>query len=531
MDPSQLLLWFAGLSSLSMLAAARGRRGGDVGWVVLAVVILGLCASGLVVGFGLAGWLAGGVWLPLVAAPLVAFRLATRAASQLRYARAQRFATVAAVLHPTAQQRVFPRIFGALARIQRGEREAGLTTLRELAREDPMAARALAQVELRWQALVETVASARGGGGQLPLETVVRAFGEVGEVDGMLSVYGFSVARGRPRPPSIDATAAAFAGRPDLVEALHDGVLADEPATQRALRLAAAHQVAGEYEQAQQLLAPLAEDADHLVRHVARDRLVHPLAPLPLRPLTPATRVALHGLEAHVRDIAATGTIWHPRRRPRPWATWGILLLLAGFFVAEIPGGTMDELNLARLGAVLMGVPDAFRPYPGGGEWWRVVTGGLLHFGFLHIALNGAALWLFGRFLEPVLGPVRYALGYFVSGTLALATLVAYAAWTHAPQELLVGASASVMGLVGVTVGVLGLRYRRRPSPIIKRQLVVLASVVLLQVAFDAMTPMVSGGAHLLGFGYGLLFGLAFAPRAAQPRYASGSSSSASIQR
>lgn len=517
MDPSQLLLWFAGISSVTTLLAARRQGGGDRSWVALAVVVGALCASGAVIGWSFAGWLAGAVWVPLVATPLVLLRMASRAAGLRRYARARRLAAVAAFLHPGAHERALPAIFGALAQIQRGHLDAGLAVLRALAGTEPMAARALAQVELRWEAIVEEVARARGGPTQVPLETVIRAFGELGALAPMLSVYGYSAARGRPRAPSIDATAATFAGRPDLVRALQAGVLADEDAATHGLRLAAAHQAAGEYEVAQTFLAPLLDSDDHLVRRVARARLARPLAPVPLRPASGEVRVGLHSLEVHSRELAELGTIWHPRRRPRPRATWGILAVLAAVFIAEIPGGVTNFDNLARMGALLMPAEHL------GDSWWRVLAANFLHYGFLHVALNSGGLWLFGRFLEPVIGPARLAIGYVLSGTLALATLLAYATWTQARPEELVGASASVMGLVGMTLGVLGLRYRRRATPLLRRQLIVIASVVALQVFFDAMTPIVSGGAHLAGFGYGLVFGLLFGSRRAAASPASGS--------
>ena len=50
-----------------------------------------------------------------------------------------------------------------------------------------------------------------------------------------------------------------------------------------------------------------------------------------------------------------------------------------------------------------------------GGEWWRVVTSGFLHFGFIHIAVNMLSLWMLGRDLERVLGKIRFAAVYFLS--------------------------------------------------------------------------------------------------------------------
>ena len=40
------------------------------------------------------------------------------------------------------------------------------------------------------------------------------------------------------------------------------------------------------------------------------------------------------------------------------------------------------------------------------GEWWRVITGGFLHFGPIHLLFNMMALWVIGRDIEPALGRV-----------------------------------------------------------------------------------------------------------------------------
>src|SRR5690606_18646462 len=49
------------------------------------------------------------------------------------------------------------------------------------------------------------------------------------------------------------------------------------------------------------------------------------------------------------------------------------------------------------------------------GEWWRVLTGGFLHFGPIHLAFNMLALWILGRDLEIVLGKTRFLAVYLVS--------------------------------------------------------------------------------------------------------------------
>lgn len=63
----------------------------------------------------------------------------------------------------------------------------------------------------------------------------------------------------------------------------------------------------------------------------------------------------------------------------------------------------------------------------------------------LHILLNSYAIWVFGRELEPMLGPLRYLMVYLTSiigGSVAVL-------WLSDPQVPVVGASGGLFGLMG----------------------------------------------------------------------------------
>ena len=98
---------------------------------------------------------------------------------------------------------------------------------------------------------------------------------------------------------------------------------------------------------------------------------------------------------------------------------------------------------------LLIGAPftDGQRVYGGvsGGEWWRLLSGGFLHGGVLHLGMNMFALWVIGSQLEQVLGRARYLGIYFVSlfaGSLGVMLLD--------PAVPTVGASGAIYGLMGV---------------------------------------------------------------------------------
>lgn len=78
-------------------------------------------------------------------------------------------------------------------------------------------------------------------------------------------------------------------------------------------------------------------------------------------------------------------------------------------------------------------------------QYYRLVTGGFLHAGLLHIGFNMYILWWLGQLLEPAIGTRRFVGLYTVSlltGSIG-ALLVT-------PDSPTVGASGAVFGLMGV---------------------------------------------------------------------------------
>lgn len=80
-----------------------------------------------------------------------------------------------------------------------------------------------------------------------------------------------------------------------------------------------------------------------------------------------------------------------------------------------------------------------------GGDWYRLLTSGFLHYGIIHIGLNMYLLYLLGQMLEPAVGRVKFLLVYLASllGGSAGALLLD-------PQALTAGASGAVFGLMGL---------------------------------------------------------------------------------
>jgi membrane associated rhomboid family serine protease len=137
-----------------------------------------------------------------------------------------------------------------------------------------------------------------------------------------------------------------------------------------------------------------------------------------------------------------------------------------------------------------------FAPKIADGEWYRLLTGGFLHAGLLHIAFNMYALYILGQLLEPALGTTRFIAMYFAAlfaGSLGVILLE-----PHTPA---VGASGAIFGLFAAAFVI----ARGRRLEAIAAQLGVLL-VVNLALTFGI--PGIAIGAHLFGAGAGVLCGL-----------------------
>ena len=148
---------------------------------------------------------------------------------------------------------------------------------------------------------------------------------------------------------------------------------------------------------------------------------------------------------------------------------------------------TVDHglLGIGRSGPVLIGVAE--------GEWSRLLTGGFLHAGLLHLLVNMFLLWMLGRQLEAAHGPGRYA-GLYLASLLA----GSFGVMLRDPQALTVGASGAVFGLMAAAVVH---QLRRGISPWGSG----LGGLLLVNVVFTFGRPGISIGGHLGGLVGGAL--------------------------
>jgi membrane associated rhomboid family serine protease len=154
-----------------------------------------------------------------------------------------------------------------------------------------------------------------------------------------------------------------------------------------------------------------------------------------------------------------------------------------------IPGAALPEF-----GTVYAGVAD--------GAYYRLFTAMFIHFGPLHLLLNMWALWILGRNLEAVLGPIRFLALYLLAGIGG--NVACFLLDQNTPSA---GASTAVYGLFAAFF-LVQRRLGRDTSAVI--------GLLVVNLVLTFAIPSISKAGHLGGLVTGALVGaiLAYAPQA-----------------
>lgn len=194
------------------------------------------------------------------------------------------------------------------------------------------------------------------------------------------------------------------------------------------------------------------------------------------------------------RRSLATGTM-----RDYPATAALLAINLAVFFAMPLFG--VNPLNPSFQGLIKFG--GNYGPLTLSGDYWRLVTTGFVHGGFLHIALNMWCLWSLGRIAERLFGRWQTFCIYLITGVGGALLSIA-----HDPRHLEVGASGAIFGIAGALIA--GLKFGNFPISW-REQRATLSSVILFSV-FSFVWGMTSANTdnmcHLGGLLTGLLLGL-----------------------
>jgi membrane associated rhomboid family serine protease len=177
-------------------------------------------------------------------------------------------------------------------------------------------------------------------------------------------------------------------------------------------------------------------------------------------------------------------------KMPATFALIGINVIV---FLIELAGGGAGQFSGS--GSV---IHDAGLRGPdvANGDWWRVISGGFLHAGFLHLLFNMYVLYYAGSILEPGIGTPRFLAIYFVS--LVAGSL---GALIVDPNSLTVGASGAIFGLMAAVIIV----ARGRGVEQLAQQFGIF---IILNLALTFAIPGISVGGHIGGLIGGALAAL-----------------------
>lgn len=140
------------------------------------------------------------------------------------------------------------------------------------------------------------------------------------------------------------------------------------------------------------------------------------------------------------------------------------------------------------------------------GQYWRFVTPLFLHANALHVGLNMLNFLVLGIFLERLVGHLRLLLIYIVTGVVSI-----IASYIFSPQEVSVGASGAIFGLVGAySIFVLVHRNAFRHGGI--PALLWLVVIIGINLGLGFAISNVDNYAHIGGLASGFLLGWFFMP-------------------
>lgn len=533
MEWNQVLVFGVCIMSLALAVGifrVQGLR--PWGWylVLTGVTALTLLASHYAPQLG--GWLGAAAWLVLVALPLWLARWEMLLLLRQRFTLARRVSQVARWLHPLDGWWHVPPVLEVLEFAQaRGEQaaEAKLATIHV-----PQTAVALAAIiqffrlDARWEALAAWVDRHPQRTAILGDFTVafhyLRALGELGRLPEAITAYDELIAKFSPAGQPVGRLhlrmlLLALTGQTAAIEELLRTALAGIDPPTRTLWIAAAYQAAGDIATADEKLSPLCQAKDRLVARAAERRKALPLP-----------RADLSALDA--RQQATLATIVEPPPHERhhsslhyplpgvPCVTITLIAVQVLVFVALdhylnwqtlwrwnfarftwSGGGSEDIAWLTANGALL--VPWVDLRFSA----WRIFTAGFLHYGSLHLCVNLLALWLFGRYLERLLGHAKLLGGFLLTGWFAMTTVLVLGTYLGETASV-VGSSGSVMGLVGISLAISLRSYRLRGSQLALQQVLMIFALLVVEVIFDFSHPQISVTAHLAGLAMGVLLGL-----------------------
>ncbi len=540
MDFNQLLLWFVVCSCVVLLIRAllfRQKRG----WFVVYSLIL--ASSGIAWLFlpHLAGWFAFSLWLLFLWLPLVGFLKVNQMLDEQKYTSARQLATYLRWLHPADGWLEQPQVLRALELGRDGKIPEAFAHLNRYQGVSTKASRKatvlLYVMDARWEELlvwilVNIPLSSLYQNGDIALY-YLRALGETGDVNALLEgieesqktweqigdVSAINLAR---------IYAFAFCGQVGLVHQLFATTLAASSPQAAQFWLATALMAAGDELAGREELLALRRQIEsnqdvvagnHILHQAIAWRLVETTA-LPQRKLNTASKQILKNLQQQVQQESRYEVLGM-RSSQKPYVTYALIFINIICFILEVIqlepqvilpfalwGFTDVDSNLnLQINYMILNLGGLFPQAIFAGEWWRLINANFLHLGIIHLGMNMLGLYFLGPFVEFTLGRKKYLFTYLTSGIGSMFAFTILAVITGNLEEILVGASAAVIGLLGVIVAILLQGWLRERSRIAGRRLRIFFFIIAIQTLIDWLIPGISEESHIFGLIIGFLVG------------------------
>lgn len=170
-----------------------------------------------------------------------------------------------------------------------------------------------------------------------------------------------------------------------------------------------------------------------------------------------------------------------------------VAVFIVGIAMGDTLGGGGDGDGLVYRAATWGPAIDVLN------EWWRVLTGGFLHHGMFHLAVNMFSLYILGLALERSLGKIPFTAVYLsslVSGS--------FGALIETPNSLVAGASGAIFGLMGAYAALMlaqGVGLFQTP----------IGPILAINLVISFTVRSVSLGGHIGGLIGGFIVGAAAA--------------------
>ena len=195
--------------------------------------------------------------------------------------------------------------------------------------------------------------------------------------------------------------------------------------------------------------------------------------------------------------------------RTKPVVTVALIALTSAVFLYELQLDRREMYGFAR----------SFGVVPADVVWFHTLTSAFLHDGWIHFAGNMLYLWIFGDNVEDSLGHAGFAVFYLTAAAISASAHVLLNPSSLAP---LIGASGAIAAILGayfvlyprsqVLTAVFLILY----LDVIEVPAVIFLGVWLVMQLAAGLASMGAGaadggmaiGAHLTGFGVGLVTGV-----------------------